>query len=150
MDLKPTGIHLQQPVVYKHSSSFRAYGDSNVVCARDLVESGFLLHCTRDNVCAKALCLLSSWKKMVKCFQAVLGWLSRLRYHCQRYSATTSHLRVQFTPGRGDALAVSGGSLLAHVPHLRHLGASWFWCPVIGWTNAASLPPPVTARQAPF
>lgn len=106
MDLKPTGMHLQQPVVYKHSYSFRAYADSNEVCAWDFVEGGCLLHCTTDNVCAKASCLLSSWEKMVKCFQAVLGWLSSLTSYGQRYSATTSHFQEQFTPGRGDALGI--------------------------------------------
>lgn len=35
MDLKPTGIHLQQPVVYKHN--FCAYGESKVVCGRWLL-----------------------------------------------------------------------------------------------------------------
>lgn len=66
MDLKPTGMHLQQPVVYKHSYISRAYADSNEVCAGDLVGGGCLLHCTTGNVCANALCLLSSWGKMVK------------------------------------------------------------------------------------
>lgn len=48
-----------------------------------------------DNVCAKALCLLSSWRKIMKpwkCFQAPPGWLSSLRSHSIHLARDTQRL----------------------------------------------------------